>query len=472
MSNPSGIRQPRRALKYSATLLVAALLAYAVFQFSQSWREAKSDQSGQLAAIADLSGVAVDTYFTQLEIGMRNLGEELPGTDKKPDLSRAFDLVSRFQALHTELDNVMLIRSDGQVLLTGKTRNSANLPTLANDPSFMEFRDELLRGTPFVIGRPVMGRIAKSWVIAARYAVTDQTGRLRYILSANLPANLLQRFWTDPASLKITALGLVRDDGYLVSRYPEPDAASADAMYGKPADAAMNEYLHANDLPQRGQVEMPDSNGKTQSIRALRRLQHYPVTLFVEMPMSEIRTAWRNDMHAPYLVMALLLACIFAIYGLTLHRRRVWSTTQRREELRQEFERAQKERSENEIFMFDAGTLQITYANDYALDNLGYSLEQLQKMDILSLHPKMGIKAFGALIEPLRRGEQAEITYQTEQSRADGSTYPVEVNVQLTAEGSVEGFVAIVNDITELRQSEENLRAFNSPVERRGGKRE
>ena len=472
MINASGEHRPKRILKFSATLLVLALLAYATFLISQSWREAKSDQASQLATIADLSEIAIDTYFTQLEIGMQNLGADLADTDNKFDLDRAFKLVSRFQEMHTELGNVMLIRGDGQLLLTGNTPNSLDLPTLAKDSAFMNFRGELLQGPDFAIGKPVMGHIDNSWVVSARYAVTDQTGKLVYILSANLPANMLQRYRVDSTTPRITALGLIRDDGYLVSRYPEPDAASLDKMYGKPAEGAMVEYLRANNYPQHGQVEMPGSDGKAKGLRVMRRLQHYPVTLFVEMPMSEIKAAWWHKMHAPYVLMALLLAGIFAFYGMSLRRRRTWSVAQRREELRRNYEQALDERSPNEIFMFDADTLQFTYANDYALEKLGYSLEQLQKNNILSLHPEMGIESFAAMIEPLRRGEQESIKYQTAQARGNGRTYPVEVNLQLMkSDDGGEGFLAIINDITALRQAEENIRAFNAPVERRASRR-
>ncbi len=477
MINASGERRPRRILKYVAALLVLALLAYATFLISHSWREAKADQSNQLATIADLNENAIDMYFTQLEIGMQSLGADLANTHykltrKKPDLDRAYTLVSRFQKLHTGLGNDILMRGDGQILLTGTTRNSRDLPMLAKDSAFMDLRSELLQGPPFVIGKPVMGTIDKSWVVAARYAVTDKDGKLVYILSANLPANLLQRYRPDSAFPRITALGLMRDDGYLVSRYPEPDASSMDDMYGKPAGGAMIEYLRANNYPQRGQVEMPGSDGKATDLRALRRLQHYPVTLFVEMPMSEIKAARWRKMHAPYVLMALLLAGTFVFYGISLRSRRAWGTEQRREELRRNYEKALDERNPNEIFMFDADTLQISYANDYALDNLGYSIEQLQKKNMLSLHPEMGIESFGALIEPLRRGEQESIKYQTVQARQNGSTYPVEVNLQLmkSDEGD-EGFLAIINDITALRLAEENIRKFNAPVERRVSKR-
>jgi len=89
---------------------------------------------------------------------------------------------------------------------------------------------------------------------------------------------------------------------------------------------------------------------------------------------------------------------------MSLRSRRAWSTEKRREELRRNYEKALHERSPNEIFMFDADTLQISYANDHALDNTGYSLEQLHKKNMLALHPELGIESFAAMIEPLRRG--------------------------------------------------------------------
>jgi PAS domain S-box-containing protein len=111
--------------------------------------------------------------------------------------------------------------------------------------------------------------------------------------------------------------------------------------------------------------------------------------------------------------------------------------------------------------------LQINFANEYALANLGLSLEELQKRKFLSLYPELHAEYFITLTAPLRKGEQESIKYQAVQARADGSTYPVEINLQLlTAEGKNE-CLAIVNDITALKQAEENIRKFNAPVERR-----
>jgi PAS domain S-box-containing protein len=57
------------------------------------------------------------------------------------------------------------------------------------------------------------------------------------------------------------------------------------------------------------------------------------------------------------------------------------------------------------------------------------------------------------------------------QARKNGSTYPVEVNLQLIkSEDGVKRFMAIVHDVTARKQAEENIQKFNAPVERRGGR--
>jgi PAS domain S-box-containing protein len=460
---------PHRVLNYSVTLLALLLLAYAAFFSWQSRRDAESEQSGRLAMIAELSGIAIDTYFTQLEIGMRNLGMDLAGTGKKFDPDLAYTLVNRFQNLHTELGNIILIRADGQVLLTGKIHNRKDLPTLAKDTQFLKFRDELRQSSPFVIGQPVFGNIDKSWVVAARFAITNQDGKLIYILSANLPNDMMKRFRGDTAIPGIAAMGLVRDDGYLVNRYPDPNDASMDTVYGEPVTGAMFEYLRNNHFPPHGQAE--ETGGTAQIVYAMRRLEHYPLTLFVEMPSSEIKAATLRKVRTTYSLLTLMMAGLLVFYGLSIRRRRIWSMEKRRQMHRLEYERALFERSPNEIYMFDEHTLQFVYANDYALDNLGYTLEEMQNRNIFSLHPELSVENFGEMIEPLRRREQESIKYRTTQMRANGSTYPVEVNLQLITADEGDDFLAIINDITALKEAEDNINIFNSPEERRGSAR-
>lgn len=463
--------QRPKPISHTTLALLFLLLAYAALFSWLTWQEAKEEKSRQLATVADLGSKVLDSYFAQLEAGMQSLGKDLNGTRSQSELDHAYALVSQFQTSHSELESVILMRADGQLLMTGDTPYSRELPTLSNELAFRQLLAELQKKPSFVIGQPISGHIDDSWVVPARLGVTDRAGKLTYIISANLPVNLVQRYLADSAKLGATSIGLVRDDGYLVSLHPVPEAGKLSQAYGKPVAGEMIEYLRANKFPPSGQIEGASSAAPDRALQVMFRLQHYPVTLFAEMPVSEIKALWWRKVRVPYFLLALMLAGIFVVQRRTYLRHQVWSQEQRREALRQNFEHAMLERSSNEIFLFDADTLQINFANDFALENLGYALEDLQKRTFLSLYPEMNAESFITLTAPLRKGAQESIKYQAVLARKDGSTYPVEINLQLlTAEGKNE-CLAIVNDITALKQAEENIRKFNAPVERRAAGR-
>ncbi len=114
------------------------------------------------------------------------------------------------------------------------------------------------------------------------------------------------------------------------------------------------------------------------------------------------------------------------------------------------------EQSLNEVFVFDATTLRFIEVNRGARRNLGYTLEELQKLTPVDIKPQLSEDAFEKLVAPLRAGAREKLQFETVHGRKDGSTYPVEVHLQLCA-GEAPFFVAIVLDITERIRSERKL---------------
>ncbi len=112
------------------------------------------------------------------------------------------------------------------------------------------------------------------------------------------------------------------------------------------------------------------------------------------------------------------------------------------------------ERSMNEIYVFDAETLIFKHANQGALNNLQYSLDEILNLTPVDLKPEMTETSFRAMIQPLLADEQDKLYFQTVHRRADGSQYPVEVNLQLVQSGSERVFLAVINDITDRKQAE------------------
>jgi diguanylate cyclase (GGDEF)-like protein/PAS domain S-box-containing protein len=124
------------------------------------------------------------------------------------------------------------------------------------------------------------------------------------------------------------------------------------------------------------------------------------------------------------------------------------------------------DQSANEIFVFSADSLKFIQANKGACNNLGYSEDELRWMTPADIKPEYDKEQFRELIRPLLNGKKSSLQFQTLHQRKDGTTYPVEVRLQLSRIGGASMFVAIVMDITERRAAEEqiNFLAFHDEL--------
>lgn len=111
----------------------------------------------------------------------------------------------------------------------------------------------------------------------------------------------------------------------------------------------------------------------------------------------------------------------------------------------------------NEIYVFDATTYKFINVNHGAQLNIGYTMEELQKMTPDSIKPDFDQKKFKHLLKPLSSGKERKIEFETTHQRKDGSPYPVEVHLQLSKIGNRQVYVAIILDITERKAYTENL---------------
>jgi diguanylate cyclase (GGDEF)-like protein/PAS domain S-box-containing protein len=111
------------------------------------------------------------------------------------------------------------------------------------------------------------------------------------------------------------------------------------------------------------------------------------------------------------------------------------------------------------VFMFDTEALRFTYANAGALQQVGYSREELLSMHPFDIKPDIDENQLRALIAPLLSGEQASLTFETVHQHKNGQLLPVEIFLQHVAPPEDrERFVAIVRDITERKRAEAQLK--------------
>ncbi len=128
------------------------------------------------------------------------------------------------------------------------------------------------------------------------------------------------------------------------------------------------------------------------------------------------------------------------------------------------------EASLNEIYLFDALTLQFQYVNQGAIQNLGYSIDALKYMTLLDLTLDFTEAELRQLLQPLLDRRQEKLVLETQQYRSNGSAYPVEIHLQ---QHQYQGdhnqdqqvFLAVVLDITERQWAEQELRDLSARLE-------
>jgi PAS domain S-box-containing protein len=111
----------------------------------------------------------------------------------------------------------------------------------------------------------------------------------------------------------------------------------------------------------------------------------------------------------------------------------------------------------NEIYIFEAESLVFINVNRGAQLNLGYTMKELNQMSILDIKTDLTQKSFQKLISPLVNKTREKVDFETIHQRKDGTTYPVEVHLQLSSIGKKEVFLAIVLDITERKNYTQHL---------------
>ncbi len=110
--------------------------------------------------------------------------------------------------------------------------------------------------------------------------------------------------------------------------------------------------------------------------------------------------------------------------------------------------------SSNEIYVLDAEKLTCLQVNLGAIQNLGYTQEEITGKGMLEILASPDRETVNRLIQPLIEGAQEFVPYQGLHRRKDGSTYDIEGHLQISTEEEPPVFVATVLDVTARKESE------------------
>lgn len=293
-----------------------------LFAFGLSWDAwvtNKRYQVRQLAALTEVAAASLDLYLAKLEATLHFAAEEMLRIDRAGGSTvRVLDGV---RTLYPEIGDVRVV--------LGEDTNSEPAPEVRLAGADATARRQAGR---LGVERPVWLAERNEWVVPLRYAMRPASG---YGIHAVLPLAKAHRLWTD-APLPVDArLGVIRDDGRLVSLYPLPDDVPLNALYGfERTRSPLYAALKADRYPQRGTVEGAGSvNGKPR-LWVYRRLDHYPLTLYTSLPSAFLWQTWWFDVRHAYLLLALGMLGGIGVYVWIVRRQRAWEIAHQRAEQR------------------------------------------------------------------------------------------------------------------------------------------
>lgn len=110
------------------------------------------------------------------------------------------------------------------------------------------------------------------------------------------------------------------------------------------------------------------------------------------------------------------------------------------------------DRSGDAIFIIDPDTAQFNYVNESACTNLGYTREQLKDMTVPDIDPNVtdGQPEWDEHVRDVRRN--GPITIESVHQRADGTVFPVEIQVDYLEVHNQSRMVATARDMTERKK--------------------
>ena len=440
----------------SMALMILLVLGFTGLYTWATWQQVSKNLIAELSTVTELGEKSADHYFQLLHVSLSGLAEELqqsPTADGQYDLER----VRRYSRRHPELLDVSLIRQDGQMLLSTQADVGTVMPSLAARDTFMEARETMIRGQNFVFGRPTLGTLTQRWMIPLRHALRDRQGSLQAMVTAYLPAELLQTFWQDAPIVKRAAIGILGDDGYLRSRYPNPASASMQQIYGQQRRGALMKELQARRFPSQGTLQGRNEIGGQENLNVYRRMSHYPATLFVTLPMQEMRAVWWSNMQVPYFLISLLLAGLLLVQR-SAHRRRL--ELLRQQEMMQ-LARARLaaivESSDDAIISHDLEERIVSW-NPGASRLLGYTEAEALGQSSQLIVPQERQAEEDQILQRVRQGERAQ-RIETQRLHRDGTRLDVELTLSPLSDeaGRITGVSNIMRDISERKSAEQAI---------------
>ncbi|HEX8956256.1 MAG TPA: EAL domain-containing protein [Burkholderiaceae bacterium] len=444
-----------RASLIALALVVPALyIAFALSSIDQDYRftlqKAELDARSISAALSEHANRAVGEADRFL---LGALGEvERSGLDPTPENQAAIRaILERYTNKLPQMSAISLIDAQGHTIANGLHDDVRGVDV--TDRDYYAFHS-LPGNRGLYISAPFASRVSGKWVFTISRRLTNPDGSLRLILVAGMPIDYFDTFYRTLGTGSDTRLMLVRSDGAILVQSPIVAPPRSGSLAGSPLFARYREHSSGTF------TRAADASDSLDRIVGYAGSPDHPFIAVACLSQAEVLAPWRKRVEQSIWVGAFsigLLLILIAILRRQLNR--LLSSKTDLEEKNETLALAAQvfETSLHAIAIFSADGVFMRVNNAFS-DITGYAPADVIGRNAMTLQPGLIRPEDAAAIAAALRASgscQSEAHLKTR----DGGSVTVKhsVSTMRDAAGRVKAIVAIFQDVTEQKLSEQRL---------------
>lgn len=277
------------------------------------WQNVKAEKLRELGHLGDFAAGAVEQSFDHYGDNAALLAQALLESGGLQNPVHAHTLLRRLKRLNPELASINLLGTDGRVLLSSQVSPGTALPKIHFSPEDQALYRAMQAHTRLTIFRPRFGVILRQWTIPMLFPVRDEHGQTLFVISQVLPMQDQQALWRSVSLPSQAFIALIREDGYVQSRWPNPPRHSQfyQTRRSGPVVQALQKYPERNIISFIGATQaQPDLT----QFGAIHRLTEHSMAVVVAQPITVIWQRWLARLGVPLGLLALVAVSGYMIY--------------------------------------------------------------------------------------------------------------------------------------------------------------
>lgn len=444
-----------RASLLALALVVPALyIAFALSSIDQDYRftlqKAELDARSISAALSEHANRAVGEADRFL---LGALGEvERSGLDPTPENQAAIrTILERYTNKLPQMSAISLIDAQGHTIANGMHDDVHGVDV--TDRDYYAFHS-LPGNNGLYISAPFASRVSGKWVFTISRRLTNPDGSLRLILVAGMPVDYFDTFYRTLGTGSDTRLMLVRSDGAVLVQSPilappRSRSLAGSSLFARYRERSSGTYTRA-----------ADASDSLARIVGYAGSPDHPFIAVACLSQAEVLAPWRKRVEQSVWVGVLsigLLLILIAILRRQLNRLLLGKADL--EEKNETLALAAQvfETSLHAIAIFSADGVFMRVNNAFS-DITGYAPADVIGRNAMALQPALIRPEDAAAIANALR-DSGSCQSEAHLNTRDGSSVTVKhsVSTMRDATGRVKAIVAIFQDVTEQKLSEQRL---------------